>query len=78
MLLDLHGPQALSAVLGFGVVVAGVRVDLGHSQSEKRQWKELEYILGRGAVGDRREEGVFLAGCFGVGGGFNRADSSLD
>lgn len=78
VLFNLHGPKALGAVLGLSVVVPSMRVDLRNSQSQKRKWEELEYILRRGTVGHWGKEGVFLCGSFCVGRRFNGADCSFD
>jgi hypothetical protein len=78
VLLDLDCPQALDA-LRLGVVVALVRifVDLGDSECEERKRKELEAVLGGGAVVDFGKEGVLRPG-FLVCGGLDGADCSLD
>jgi hypothetical protein len=58
LLLDAYGPQALDAlglVRSRSVVVALVRVGLGHPESEEGHGKELEGVLERGAVRDRRQ-----------------------
>lgn len=78
VLFDFHRPQSLDTVLGFGVVVTGMRVDLADPKSQKGERKELEYVLGRGTVCNGGQKGVFLCGSFGVGGGFDGSDSSLD
>lgn len=78
VLLDLDGPQALDSVLGLGVVVSCVRVDLAHSQGQEREREELEHVLGGGTVCHGWEEGVLLCGGFGVGGGLDGANGSLD
>lgn len=78
VLLDFDGPLALDAVLGLRVVVAFMGVDFAYAQGEKREWEELEDVLGGGAVCDGWEEGVLLCGGFGVGWGFDCSDCSLD
>lgn len=78
VLLDLDGPQTLDTVLGFGVVVSCMRVDLAYPQSEERKREELKHVLGGGAVCHGWENGVLLCGGFGVGGRFDGADRSLD
>lgn len=78
VLLDLDGPQALDAVLGFGVVVAGVGVDFGDAEGEEGEGEELEDVFSGGAVCHRGEEGIFLCGGFGVGWGFDGADGTFD
>lgn len=78
VLLNLDGPLALDSVLGFGVIVSFVRIDLAHSQREKRKGEELEDVLSGGAVGHGWEERVLLCGGFGVGGRLDGADGSFD
>jgi hypothetical protein len=68
VLLNLNGPQTLDSVLGFGVVMSLMGVDLTHAQGEKREGQELEDILSRSAVCHGWEEGVLLCGSFGVSG----------
>jgi hypothetical protein len=55
-----------------------VGVNFGNSQCQKREWEQLEHILGGGAVCHGRELGVLLCGSFGVGGGLDRTDGSLN
>lgn len=70
LLLDLDGPEALCALLGFcggRVVVAFVGVGFGDAQGEEGEGEELEGFGGRGGVGYGGEEGVLFAGR-GIGG----------
>lgn len=80
VLLNLDVPEALDVLL-LAVVVAlvsrRVALDLGDAERKERERKELECVLGRGAVGDFREEGV-LGASFLVGGGLEGANSTLD
>lgn len=78
MLLDLHGPLALDTVLGLGVVVSLVRVDLADTEGEQGEREQLEDVLGGGAVGHGWEDGVLFSSGFGVGGGLDGPDGSLD
>jgi hypothetical protein len=48
-----------------------------HAESEEGERQQLEAVLGFGAVGYWREEGVLCAGFF-VGGGFEGADGAFD
>lgn len=67
LLLDSNSPETLDT-LGLvrtrRVVVSLMRVDLSDPESEERHRKELEGVLERGAVSNRRQQGVLLAGLF--------------
>lgn len=44
--------------------VAGIGVDFLDTEGQERKRKELEAVLGFGAIGDWWEEGVLCAGFF--------------
>lgn len=79
LLDDGDGPEALCALcfLGWGVVVAFVRVGLLDAQREEGEREELEGAFGGGAVGYGGEEGVLFARFF-VGGGLEGAEGAFD
>jgi hypothetical protein len=59
------------------MIVALVRVDLGNTESEKRERQKLEYIFGSFAIGNLGEEaGFFGRGC-GVCGGLEGTESTF-
>ena len=90
LLLESDAPYILAFTAGSGfafgaaVLVSGlavcrvlVRVELRNTQREHADGEEFKGVLGGGAVGDFREDGVFAAGFF-VGGGLKGADCSFD
>lgn len=78
MLLNLDGPQTLHPVLRLSVVVPGVGINFGNSECQQREREQLKDVLGGGAVCDRGELGVLFCGGFGVSGGLDRTDGTLD